>query len=675
MNQIVTAPIKKSTKLSMCCISILILFQLTACSNDSEKYTKTIHVIENGESRLATGNTDEHYFREEEYPEMVTLPLQYISTTSGNKLGVVVTLPANDSGMPVDGQFPAVFVHSAYNNTLLGKLMGWMGLSGFAVLGIPDPFLVKRGYVQVSVDAMGTGLSEGGWRLLGEEEQSGMADAIDWISQQPWSNGKIGAAGISYMAISALFVAQSRPDSIQAVFASLPMGDAYRGTVGTGGLVNGLFMSRWMSITHALSVINGPQGEFSDVIAGATREHTEHLSNHHLPLIEDALNGVSKYIYDNDYWRTRSPIELMDKVKAPTLIMGALDDLFQRDEPLLYEHLINNNVDSRLVIYDGHHIGNFVMQHKDYGQVPPSEYLLVQWFDKHLKGLDTGIESLPPVMQEVKNYPTEDTPEEFSNDSFTASLKWPHPAITPERWYLHGDTSLSTIPPLYDEPIHQMNNPEHPTAEGSKFGPFLLFNLTINDGSTCSRNYIQWSLGLAYPNTCYSNSADTTQTRLRFDTPIMEEDYYINGPIQADIWIDSNVTDAIVSVYIEEVSEEKVLPITNGLLLASARSVNEERSRFIDGVMMQPYHYFTEEKREMLIPGEVTKLQIEIFPTSAIIRKGNKLRISISASNQAQGIPSYPLQTLIEGGITTIHNSPEYPSNIVLPALPVSTLN
>ena len=68
-------------------------------------------------------------------------------------------------------------------------------------------------------------------------------------------------------------------------------------------------------------------------------------------------------------------------------------------------------------------------------------------------------------------------------------------------------------------------------------------------------------------------------------------------------------------------------------------------------------------------------MQVEIFPTSALIRKGNKLRVSISPSNQAQGMLNEPRRELAQDGITTIHNSPQYPSSVVLPIVPLSELN
>ena len=120
--------------------------------------------------------------------------------------------------------------------------------------------------------------------------------------------------------------------------------------------------------------------------------------------------------------------------------------------------------------------------------------------------------------------------------------------------------------------------------------------------------------------------------------------------------------------------KEVVSPISSGILLASARAVNEERSAFIEGEMVQPYHYLTEDKVQEVIPGKPFNMQIEIFATSALVRKGNKLRVSISPSNHAQGILNIPQREKAAGGVTSIHHSPEFPSSIVLPIVPNSVL-
>ena len=623
-------------------------------------------------------NNQSWYQRPYEYSHMVNLPPQFVTMSTGKKLSVRVSLPANEKGVPAPGPFPVILTQSGYNTNLLSLI--FMGAPGNLMLGTPDYFMVQRGYAQVAVDALGTGASEGGWELFGEEEQIGFADMVDWVNGQPWSNGRLGVAGVSYMAISSLFAAQRRPDDIDAVFASLPLGDAMRGLVGTGGLINAHFMRTWMAITQALSTQNVPAmlayPKHMEQMMRSTQEHVDQIDAYYLPLIDDALWNEPYLSYWGDFWATRSPLVNMDKIKAPTFIFGALDDLFQRDEPLLYEKLKQNGVDSRLVIYNGYHMANFVMSHIGNDAVPPIDYLMLQWFDRYLRDMETGTDTIPLVVQYVKNYPTERTPEAFRNDSFISTTDWPHPQAQAERWYLHGDNSLTKMPPQDEEPRQLMTNPDHPHMRAYRNGALLSFELVINDGTRCSRSFDQWMLGLALPKSdCIYNTHGSEQQRLLFESEPMADDYFINGPIQADIWIESTVSEAVVAVQIEEVSEQQAFPLTNGQLLASVRAVDVARSRFLDGEMIQPFHYLTEEHAAPLVPGEVVKLQVEVFPTSALIRKGNRLRVSISPSNQAQGMLNYPRQELAAGGVTTLHMAPQFPSSVVLPVVPLSAMN
>ncbi|MBA55064.1 MAG: acyl esterase [Pseudomonadales bacterium] len=642
----------------------------TATPNDEQ-----IILDENSQPLLESSGSI--YQRAAEYPKAVNLPLQFIDTINGKKLGVRVTLPADENGNPAPGPFPVILTQSAYNTNLMSLPLG--KVPGNVLLGVTDSFIVRRGYAQVAVDVYGNGVSSGGWDLLGPNEQAAYIDTVEWADSQPWSNGKLGLAGVSYMAITSLFTAQLRPELVDAVFASLPMGDAMRGTVGIGGMLNGLFMGKWLQLTHFTATQNVPTAllnpKHMEQIMEATDDHVKQMQSYFLPLINSALDGNPTYNYETDYWTLRSPMTNFDKIKAPTFMLGALHDLFQRDEPLMYEILKKNNVDSRLVIYDGNHLLNFLVTHIGNETVPPTDLLLLQWFDKYLKGLDTNIEAMPNVIQHVKNYPTASTPQEFRNDHYATATDWPHPLMEPERWYLRENGGLTLTPPVEEEIGPQMTQPEHPTGRAYDDNGLLGIEIQINDGTKCSRSFDQWTLGMNLPKACFSNSDLVPQQRVLFESEPMAEDYYINGPIQADIWIDSTVTEAVVSVQIEELSARQSLPITNGQLAASGRMVDESRSRFVKGVMIQPYHYFKEETSQPLVPGEVVKMQIEVFPTSAIIRKGNKLRVSISPSNQAQAMLNYPRQAMAEGGVTTIHISPEYPSSVVMPMVPTSALD
>ena len=116
------------------------------------------------------------------------------------------------------------------------------------------------------------------------------------------------------------------------------------------------------------------------------------------------------------------------------------------------------------------------------------------------------------------------------------------------------------------------------------------------------------------------------------------------------------------------------LSTANGLLTASHRAVDDSKSRFINGLRIQPWHPFTREAVLPVMPGEPMLLPVEIFSTAAFIPKGHQLQISINSSNLPQGIQ--PVPQLLGGllGAITVLNSAAHPSKIILPVVPAAEL-
>lgn len=610
------------------------------------------------------------YDRPAQYSDYETLPLDYITLPSGKRLAVRISLPVDGNGELIQTPMPVILSQTAYSTNLISFLK----LPGGSFLSAPDPFFVTRGYAMVAVDVLGSGSSEGGWEMIGEAEQEAYTQVVDWVVEQPWSNGNIGVAGISYMGITAMLTAAQGHPAIKAAFCIVPLGDAMRGTVGTGGLINGVFMSYWLSLTHALSVQTGiPQlmfPEHKDILLGAREEHIAQIDNYYLPVIHSAIAGDEQLAYDGAFWETRSPLEQVPAINVPTFIIGGLHDLFQRDEPLLYEQ-IKLNTNSKLIIYDGDHATATAAAVQGNSTIPPAINLALQWFDQYVQGMDAKVDILPNVTQEVKN----------SSVKFSNSSDWPHPFVGTQRWYLQEDFGLSKTAPEQDHAGHEMYPPEPAivVADKSENGKTLDFSVEPQDGTECSLSYAQWTLGAGGKldfNSCFRNNRELEEDALNYETPAMSQDYYINGPIQADIWLESSVEDAVISVRIDEVSPSgrTVKPITNGLMLASMRAIDHARSRYIGDEMIQPWHPMTPESVMPLVPGEKVQVAVEVFPTSAVIRKGHKLRVSISASNQAQGILNDKQKAILAGGVTTIHSSADYPSSVLLPIVPLEHL-
>ncbi|MGC4062510.1 MAG: CocE/NonD family hydrolase [Aquabacterium sp.] len=630
-------------------------------------------------------STWQTYTRAEDYPDSVTLPLQFITTSTGQKLAVLVSMPADAKGNAVAGTFPAILTQTAYRIDL-GQLLGSVvGTGNTLLVGGQDKFMNRRGYVSVAVDVLGSGMSSGEAKLLGAEEQAAYGEAVKWVTQQAWFNGQLGLAGTSYLGITSLLTAQQQHPAVKAVYAQVPMGDAYRGTVGIGGMLNAEFISLWLPLTQMLSVQNSDaikrNPTYAAQITAADQQHVNAIDSWYVPTVSDSLSGKTGFATDDgDFWAVRSPVEGAGRIKVPTFIVGSTNDIFQRDEPLLYEQL-KNNVNAKLVIVKGSHVQAVLNAASGADNAlskgaPGAASLMLQWFDHYLKGLDTGVATLPNVTQYVEGY------GQLGVNRFARATDWPHPQMTPQRLYLRGDMSLSAQKPTSSEATHTVSEPKAAVVSYAKSsdGRTVKASVDINDGSDCSSSYVQWSLGIGglLPKGCYTNSAtvERTQNALVYQTATLTDDLYLNGPIQADIWMSATKTEAALSVRVDDVDALGVAtPISTGLLSASHRAVDASRSRYVKGVMIQPWHPFTAAARLAVVPGQAMLVPVEVFPAAALVRKGHKLRIAISASNQAAGVWPTPQQANANGNVSTILNDAAHPSSVVLPVVPTSALN
>lgn len=618
------------------------------------------------------------YDRKADYPRSISLPLQYITTSKGDKLSVRVSVPANLLGMRAPGTFPVILTQTAYRNGV-GQILGTIATGDTTlIIGGKDDYMIRRGYITVAVDAWGTGMSTGETQLIGEAEQEAYGEAVKWVTQQPWFNGNLGLAGTSYLGITSLLTAKQQHPAVKAVFAAVPMGDAYRGVVGVGGLLNAQFLSIWLPLTHGLSVgvLNTAEQLLNPKLAStiklANQQHIDAIDSWYLPTVNNGLAGkVGISTDDGSFWSVRSPIEGANQIKVPTFLVGGTNDIFQRDVPLLYEQ-IKRNANTKLMVLPGSHVGSINNLIAGAEGVPKGRYLLLQWFDQYLKGMNTGAASMPNVTQYVQGY--------GSTERYARATDWPHPQMTARRMYLREGKLLSTQAPTATEVSASVSEPQAPVVTISRGNESVKAEVTLNDGSKCSSSYDQWTLGIAgiLGGSCYkdANKVETAQKAAIYETPALSSDLYLNGPIQADVWVTTTRTDAALAVRVDSVSPDGVAtPISTGLMSARYRAVDTSRSRYVNGVMIQPWHAFTASSAQPVVPGQPMLVPVEIFPNAALIRAGHKLRVAISASNQAQGVWPLPNQANANGGTTVILNSAEHPSSIVLPVVPANTLN
>ncbi len=71
-----------------------------------------------------------------------------------------------------------------------------------------------------------------------------------------------------------------------------------------------------------------------------------------------------------------------------------------------------------------------------------------------------------------------------------------------------------------------------------------------------------------------------------------------------------------------------------------------------------------------MTPNQPTEYKIEIYPTSAIVKAGNRLRLTIGTSDTFTSTPSVPVLGEEAGGTITLLHGPHHDSNILLPVAP-----
>ena len=572
------------------------------------------------------------YERPVEYPGSVTLPAEPITMRDGVRLATAVRLPAGEDGEPAAGPFPVLVTLTGYNR-------------GIPAIPAFNNYLVERGYAHVSVDVRGTGSSEGAWEAFSETEQADYYEVLDWAASQPWSNGRIGTWGASFMGITQLLAAAQQHPAHEAAFAIVPMGDGYRDIVFSGGQTNIGFIPLWMGLVTALSVVPTVDTLQNPAlyISSALQNLTAAITTFQVPIIAQAVLG-GDIAYDGPFWRTRSPIEVADDVRVPTFIVGGLKDIFQRGEPMLYEAIRRNN-EAKLLIGPWEHVGGSFGAGLEDAGLPSMDQMALQWFDRHLRDMRSGAEAQPTVTQYY-----------WGREDWSVAADWPHPAARAERWYLQPGGELA---------------PEAPAEAG------VDRTLQIPVNGLCSSSASQWTagiLGIVAP-PCAADNRLNEIIELTYTTPPMEADYAVNGPIQADLWVSSSAPDTGVNVRLTLVDEQgRSRELTHGLLNASMRAVDSERSRYLDGEMIQPWHLFTREARDVPGIGNVVPVNVEIFPSSFVIPEGHRLRVAIGPGDFPHGLP--PVADLIDQllGVISIHAGPDRPSSVVLPVVPADAV-
>jgi predicted acyl esterase len=265
----------------------------------------------------------------------------------------------------------------------------------------PDPaYWVPRGYVVVNCDLRGFGTSEGRGNLLTDAEARDIHDLIEWAGSEPWSNGKVGMNGVSYLAISQYKVAALRPPHLAAICPWEGLSDLYRDFARPGGIREDGFTSVWS--------------------AGVKRGGR--------PSEDIREEQIARPLYD-EWWTARTP-ELA-RIEVPLLVCGSFSDqqLHSRGSFRAFERV------------GSPHRWLYTHRGGKWAEYYSEEALAFQsrFFDHFLKGEENGMLEVPPLRLEVRE--DRDTIHEVRFEE-----EWPLPQTRWTDLYLRADGHLTDAP-------------------------------------------------------------------------------------------------------------------------------------------------------------------------------------------------------------------------------------
>lgn len=252
---------------------------------------------------------------------------------------------------------------------------------------------VPDGYACVRVDSRGAGRSPGYIEHFSPRETDDFERCIAWAGTQPWSNGKVGLAGISYYAINQWQVASRQPEHLAAICPFEGAADFYRDMTHHGGIYQ-TFWANWYD--KQIKVVqygvgeNGPVNPNTGVlVCGDETLSDEELEANRSPFGED----IRSRPLDGDWYAERSAD--WDKVTVPMLSAGNWggQGLHLRGN---VEGFVRAASEQKwLEIHGGPHWAEF---YTDYGVA-----LQKRFFGQFLKGEDNGWDRQPPVHLRVRS--------------------------------------------------------------------------------------------------------------------------------------------------------------------------------------------------------------------------------------------------------------------------------
>ena len=548
-----------------------------------------------------------------------------------------ITLHADIYRPKADGQFPVLLQRTPYDKR---------GGTDFGLKA------AARGYVAIIQDVRGRYSSEGEWYTFKNESSDGY-DTVEWVAALPYSNGKVGMWGGSYVGATQMLAAIAHPPHLAGICPVVTASNYYENWTYQGGAFEQWFSESWTSglaqdtlnrtVQHTTNAMKGvstlPLGDYS-------------LFNLTSPTGTASIATLAPYFSDwlahpsyDDYWKSLSIEDHHTEITVPALHVAAWYDIFQGGTLRNYMGIkahggseTARNGQHLLVTIGGHAGGGRKIGDVDFG--PAAEQydeneITLHWYDYLFKGVQNEFANGKPVRIFV-----------MGANQWRDEEDWPLSRARETKYFLHsagkanslnGDGTLSTTTPYSEASDHFTYDPGNPVP-------------TVGGPLCCDGQHLP-------PGPRDQRSVEGRNDVLVYSTPAFTNDMEITGPISAELYIKSTAVDTDFTAKMVDVGPDGFAQnLTEGILRARYRESHE--------------------KPTLMVPGQVYKLTIDLWATSNVFRRGHSLRLEISSSNFPRFDRNLNTGENPESGskyisaTNTIYHDREHPSALVVPVIP-----
>ncbi|MCM5680342.1 CocE/NonD family hydrolase [Schlegelella sp. S2-27] len=471
-------------------------------------------------------------------------------------------------------------------------------------------FFSRHGYAVLVQDIRGKFESEGEFAPWYRATEDGAA-TLDWIVQQPWSNGKVGTFGCSALGELQYALARARHPAHAAMIAQGAGGalGSMRGTSAHFGFFEGgvfqLASGFGWFVKHGAKDPRAPAPAGLDIGSAIWGLPVAGLVNQARPA-PNAYDELLRWPLDDPRWRGYGFVSDGDRLTTPTLDINNWGDQTIEGTLALARHARAQETDRgpvrhHVVIAPGDHCeaeaiaqtGRFGDLEMPHAEQPYRDWYL-RWFDHWLRGNADALEELPPYLFYV-----------VGEGRWLTSSHWPPEGVQTQRWYLHsagransrdGDGQLLTAPaPAGEANDEFVYDPAKPVP--SRGGPLCCTGNPADRAGPVDQRDVE-----------------TRSDVLVYTSPPLQRPLRIAGPLVAKLTVSSSAPDTdFVARLVHVWPDGRATSIQEGAL----------RARYREGT----------DKPALMTPGQTYQIAVNMRSIAYLLPEGHRLRLHVTSSS------------------------------------------